>query len=349
MHFYRRIPMKAKPILVLAVLFVFSAPAMAEISSFPVVVNTNGKANPVTNGNVVVYGEVKTNWQLYAYNLADSTGALVSENAGNERISIYDDTLVYCKQNRVYGYNLYGGTEYRISAEEYSQYSPRVGGEIVDWVDGRNGNWDIYSLDITSGIESAVSVDFSTQTNPDTNGKVVVWYDDRNGNWDIYSYDASTGVELQICGDSAMQISPVISGDIVVWRDSRNGDYEIRGYNLADGEEFSISGTTADWHPHAIDGNIVVWTDTRNGNDDIYGYDLLSGTEFPICTAAGNQMNPDISGNLVVWEDYRNGVGDIYGAIVPEPSTWTLLTIGVLAVLVIFIVRDQMLHSRRKR
>ncbi|MFH1616581.1 MAG: hypothetical protein ABIG61_16040, partial [Planctomycetota bacterium] len=76
----------------------------------------------------------------------------------------------------------------------------------------------------------------------------------------------------------------------------------------------------------AISGNIVVWHENRNGDWDIYGYDLLTQTEFAVATGLGDQMHPAISGNTVIWESG----GDIYGAVIPEPCSLFLISLGSL-------------------
>jgi hypothetical protein len=118
-----------------------------------------------------------------------------------------------------------------------------LGGVIITWRDGRNGNWDIYAQKIdatgnsswtTNGV--AVCTEASNQyfqelTTDGSSGAIVTWQDSRNGpaNFDIYAQriDASgnalwTANGTGICITSSEQIDPELvfdgsGGAIIVW------------------------------------------------------------------------------------------------------------------------------------
>lgn len=202
-------------------------------------------------------------------------------------------------------------TEVQVTTDPNNQIYPAVYGNLIVWIDDRNGNWDIYMYDISTSFESPVTTDPADQMNPDVYGNIIVWEDWRNGYPDIYMYDLTTGLETPVCTDSAYQMRPAIYGDIIVWQDQRNGDYDIYMYDLMTHTETRLTADPADQICPVVYGDIVVWQDWRNwisSYGDIYMYDLITHLETPVCTDSGTQDYPDIFGNIIVWMDYY----DIY-------------------------------------
>lgn len=195
-----------------------------------------------------------------------------------------------------------------------------LGNLAVAWVDGRNGDNDIYvkkldtvgagiwanEIKVNSDIGANIQADPIVLVNKITNEIYIVWSDDRNGNWDVYMNKFDTnGTKLW-------------TNDVLVNTDG---------------------GTSNQTVPDAIldnAGNIyIVWIDNRNGvnNFDIYAqkYDgngvkattgLWAGGDLKINsdTTTAKQESPSITidgGNnfFVAWADERNNAitsSDIY-------------------------------------
>ena len=143
----------------------------------------------------------------------------------------------FCTESNVhldiYDYSPSTQQEFQITSDRSFQGIPAIYGDIVVWVDKRNGNYDIYGYNLSTQQEFQITSDESDQFGPAIYGDIVVWVDKRNGNYDIYGYDLSTQQEFQITSDKYDQVIPAIYGDIVVWEDDRNGNYDIYGYNLS--------------------------------------------------------------------------------------------------------------------
>jgi len=136
------------------------------------------------------------------------------------------------------------------------QYGPEValdseGNCIIVWVDGRDGEANIYAQRFLAdgtpvGSNFRVNDDSGNeeQVNPtvsfDGEGNfVITWADERNGNWDIYGqlYSGSgiaTGTNFLVNDDlsSTTQYWPCCARHtdgsfIVAWADLRNGNYDI--------------------------------------------------------------------------------------------------------------------------
>jgi len=72
---------------------------------------------------------------------------------------------------------------------------PDISGDWIVWVDGRNGNSDIYGYNLATGEEKPICTNSTSQWQPRIWGNLIVWQDKRNAPtsnyYDIYAYDLS--------------------------------------------------------------------------------------------------------------------------------------------------------------
>lgn len=194
-----------------------------------------------------------------------------------------------------------GGTQYGASIACDS-----LGNFVVVWMDGRNGNWDIYgqrynNLAIPQGNNFRVNDDLGTriQWAPSVavapNGDfIVTWEDQRYDSLnDIYAqrYNSSgnrIGVNFMVNDISERaQNSPVVAVSrngafIIAWADYRNSNYDIycrRFDNLGNplGSSFRVNDDAGEKNQTspaiAITPNSdfwLAWSDGRNLHTDIY-------------------------------------------------------------------------------
>ncbi|MEO0115742.1 MAG: hypothetical protein ABIK93_09770, partial [candidate division WOR-3 bacterium] len=194
-----------------------------------------------------------------------------------------------------------GGTQYGavIACDSFGNF-------VVVWMDGRNGNWDIYGQRYNAqGV--------------------------RQGSNFRINDDQTTRIQWA----PAVAVAP--NGNfVVVWEDQRFdslNDIYCQRYNASGnpiGTNFQINdiSTSAQSSPAVgIDHNgnfIVTWADNRNGNYDIYArrYDANGnpiGASFRVNDDAGiqNQTGPVIavgpnSDFWIAWSDGRNLDTDVY-------------------------------------
>ena len=194
-----------------------------------------------------------------------------------------------------------GGTQYGASIACDS-----LGNFVVVWMDGRNGNWDIYGQR------------YNNQAGPQGSN---------------FRVNDDAGTEIQW----APTVGVASNGSfIVTWEDQRYDpeiDIYAQRYNASGtriGSNFQVNdvGTASQNSPVvAIDRNgnfIITWTDYRDGNYDIYcrRYDASGnplGVSFRVNDDAGiqNQTGPVIvttpnSDFWIAWSDARNIHTDVY-------------------------------------
>ena len=79
-----------------------------------------------------------------------------------------------------------------LDARATHQTGARISGNLVTWVDWRNGNYgdrtnsDIYAANSTSGQVIQITTNAAVQTSPAVSGGRIVWADRRYGHWDVY-------------------------------------------------------------------------------------------------------------------------------------------------------------------
>ncbi|MFH1616580.1 MAG: hypothetical protein ABIG61_16035 [Planctomycetota bacterium] len=154
---------------------------------FPISTAPSYQYNPVTNGDVVVWGDLRNggkNWDIYGFDLASET-------------------------------------EFEICTQDIAQQYPSISGNIVVWSDSRNrnnnSNEDIYGYNLDTQAEFQITTNIGLQEFPSISDNFVVWMDNRNGDYDIYGYDLLTQTEFPIATGLGDQLRPSISGNTVVW------------------------------------------------------------------------------------------------------------------------------------
>ena len=194
--------------------------------------------------------------------------------------------------------------EFPICVDGARQGSPAISGNIIVWVDERDGNDDIYGYDLTTRTEFPICIAPGEQRSPRVSGDIIIWQDrSQADNFDIWGFDLKTGTKFPICTEKGHQSAPRISSDLILWLDSRDEKHAIYGYYLVTGEEFPV--VISDHPPHQpfeLSGTVMVWSYQGGIYGDIYGYNLESGNEFPIATG-GYKDFVNIDGDMVVWLD----------------------------------------------
>ena len=192
--------------------------------------------------------------------------------------------------------------EFPICIDGAKQGSPAISGNIIVWVDERNGDSDIYGYDMATRTEFPVCVAPGEQRDPRVSGDIIVWEDrSQAGNFDIWGYNLKTNTKFPVCVEEGHQVAPRVSGDLVLWLTS-GSDIANSGYNLETGRKFPFSiPPPQPRQPFELSGKVMVWT-RRGIPGGIYGYDLESGTELPIATGRYRDF-VSIGGDTVVWLD----------------------------------------------
>lgn len=192
--------------------------------------------------------------------------------------------------------------------ESGNQEGPVIYGDKVVWMDGRNGNLDIYMYDLSKKEEIPICTNVATQSGVQIHGDKIVWMDNRNGNWDIYMYDLTKKEEVPVIVTNwRNEYGPQIYGDKIVWQENSNRGTYVFLHDLSNSKETQItdSGTTVG---HSIYGDKIVLRDRRNGNWDFYMYDLTTEGETQITSTSWDEGVPAVYGNKIVWQGFYNGV-----------------------------------------
>ena len=207
------------------------------------------------------------------------------------------------------------------------------------WVDGRNGDDDIYfatrpaggnwGANIRVNDDSSAKRQWHPTIAVDSGGNAyAMWEDQRNGDPDIYfAYrpaGGNWGANVKVSDDvgTAMQLNPAIAVDAsgnayAVWYDERHGSIRFDIYfahrpaggswqtNIKINDEFS-NQYDPDIAVDASGNAYAVWLDMRNGNADIY---------FAYRAAISTTWSTNVQVN-----DDTVTAGQSYPAIAVDPS-----------------------------
>ncbi len=247
-----------------------------------------------------------------------SYAAVARDAAGNFVIAWEDyrsgHSDIYFQRCDSYGNPLGSNLKVNDDNGSASQYNPaiamdRSGNFVLTWIDGRNGNYDIYAQRYDS---SGCALAYNFKVNDDAN----------------FTKQVANAVAMTGSGSFA-----------IVWQDYRNGNYDIyaQRYDSSGGSLGSNSKVNDDtgsaqqfWPDIAMDvsGNFAVtWLDYRDDYNEIYlqRYDSGGnplGSNFKVNWTAGRigkrypAIAMDHSGNFVVtWQDHKPGMdhySDVY-------------------------------------
>ncbi len=210
---------------------------------------------------------------------------------------------------------LSGGTETRLTDNPYLQAAPVIDGDLVVWVDLRNGNKDLYARDLATGLERPITTGAQVQQSARIDGSLIA-YENWGSTLEIRVHDAATGADRQVTPSlvPGSESQPDVSGQRVVYVSNRGNSADIFLYDLQSNTETGIRTDRSDSQRPAVSGDWVVWQESTGGGDDpdIVLYHVPTGATKVLTDSGSWQGNPDVDGRIVVWEDNRDGNAEIY-------------------------------------
>jgi beta propeller repeat protein len=150
---------------------------------------------------------------IYAYHMQTGEQFRVNENKTyfffdlrQHHPALYENSIIWIESNddAIYGYDLSTDKRFPVALsrlstcphdpkwEDAGSMAPAIYGNMVVWVDCRNGNEDIFGYDLSTEKEFQITFNEKSQKSPAIYKTMVVWEDNRHGNWDIYGTDIST-------------------------------------------------------------------------------------------------------------------------------------------------------------
>lgn len=231
---------------------------------------------PSKSGNTVIWEDRRLGGSdVFMFNLTTGIETPVTNRTSSSVVfpDISGDRIVWDEANDVFLLNLATGAETAVTADPSAQVRPVVSGDVIIWLDFRNGRfWDLFAVDFPAiGNEMFISGTVGMTGFPRNlavSGRNVIW-EDQTAIGDVSIFNFDTGV-----------LSPLIVAPT----------NRCRGFGLD------------------IDGNRVVRADCRLQNPgnhlDIYLLELDSGVETRITDdSAVSARLPSISGERIVWTD----------------------------------------------
>jgi TolB protein len=223
---------------------------------FPVTAKSSPQWEPDISGSVVVFRDWRKtgtcswgepgfgmstlcDWDVWGVDLDEATEFPIEIGAGEQNLPrISGNNVVWAQragsaESAIYGYQLDKASLPARVATNIGNYQSAIDGDIVVWVEWRDGLEGIFGHHFLTGAEFPVAIGTGEKDEPDISGNVVVWVDTRNGDADIYGYDLATGEEFAICTAPSDQVAPAIDGNVVVWVDRRHFYPEVYGARLS--------------------------------------------------------------------------------------------------------------------
>lgn len=318
---------------------------------FPITNQEDEQTRSDVDGNIIVWQDGRAGtcgaWDVWMYDMSTGVEKPVTtadKKQTNPRVSngivVYqsDEDCNSDGNSNIYGYDVEADEIFPICTEPGWQGYPDIDGDIVVWVDYRDGD-EIYMYDLASQEETLLTECPGNNYDVRISGDIVVWENYRwyDGVSDIYMFDISTGEMSVVCDADGYQWSPNVSGDTIVWVDERECcEPVIYAYDLTTETEAEVPGSLYGEFP-AIDGDTIVWAShggerlSADAEDasvrmaDAYParaidgsglkmHDLSSGITSQLTMNTDCDGRPSISGSLVSFNRYipEDGNPDIW-------------------------------------
>lgn len=214
-------------------------------------------------------------FEIHLYDLDSKTNKKVSTLEGNNiEPLIRGEYILWANQydgyKNVVLYDMNTQKE-EIITTEILAYGIDFDGEYAVWMDGRNGNIDIYAYDIKNGVEIRVTSDMEDETDPKISDGEIIYTARYGGTTHLHKYDIVAQEDSKLtAGDEEHKLLAFSEGQIIMTK----GDNVI----LKDTDstvETDIETLDAEILEGAfINGDDVVWLSdtgilTNNTNDTI--------------------------------------------------------------------------------
>ena len=278
-------------------------------SETQITTDPNDQINPKIYQDRIVWEDYRNspNSRIYLYPLASGSEVQVSGGASRQRNpAIYGIHIVWQDDrdpagpvpNPDHNWSIFingttPGSEYNLTplAPGFNQESPAIYGDLVVWMDRRNGGpaYNIYLYNLTSRQETRVTTDPNSQIFPAIYGNRIVWRDGRTPFAEIFINGSAPGLESSLTPGSLVPAQyPMIYGSKVVWeqtnlttggKDIFMNDTGVSGSSIPVALDAAVS---ADTKPQLfIDpayGDRIVWQDDRPGWNSLSLFTSKPGT-----------------------------------------------------------------------
>ncbi len=189
---------------------------------------------PVIYDNFLVWIEANKTYKLILYNLDNNDKTVLREsNSTIENPSIYQNVIVWDEKSKgnedIYSYDIVKNELFQITNNVYRQYSPKIWGRYMTWIDERSKNVSIYTYNIDEKKERLLAtvtrVSGYRVKDVDINRNNVVWVKTQGLLASVYFYNLEDNNGIMVANGTGLSM-PRVYNNIVTWYKS-SGTHEV--------------------------------------------------------------------------------------------------------------------------
>lgn len=277
--------------------------------------------DPAIAGNLVVYTDFSgVDADVWYTDLTTGLAHPITTAPGDQQLTgVAGNKIVFTDWNAmdVLVFDVTDHTTINITnAAGSNSLDPAISGDLVAWIDDRDGNAEIYAYNLsTYEARRITNAPLLVDQSPAVGGELIVWERCDSYTCDVFVYDWATSATRQLTATPwASERFPDVFGRTVVFQREQGTpiDKDVVAVNLdAAGEKvLALAGDQENAH---ISGDFVSFNDSASGLPHIGLWNLATGSHFEMTKGDSGQYLNDIDGKRVVYSDTRSaGNLDIY-------------------------------------
>lgn len=229
---------------------------------------------------------------------------------------VYGDKAVFADKVTgnadIFLYDFPSGETTRLTNNSIYQFSPRICGNQVAWLDYRRGVTDLYLYNLSSGSKRRVDrLFFNRQEMTDNiylfdlDERYLVYSKREGENRNIYLYDITAGKNRRLT-NGGYNVLPNISDDYVIYINRQGKESKILLTNIQNKKIKQIYSGFENLARPSIYGDNVVFSDNVNisttGEGRIYHYSI-SKDSLEVIPDVKNASRPEIFDDRIIWSE----------------------------------------------
>ena len=229
--------------------------------------------------------------------------------AGRDRFAEQGNWATYFRYSISFSGEVIGvsGVLHQITDEAYSEYFPRIDGDVVVFTVNTEGGENVAYVNLATGERQQITSGSRDQRLQDVSGSRIVYADHEARMPEVRVYDILAETTEPISTDAGGRSQPAIRDNRAVYQQYVSGEYNIVVADLISGLNVAATANTLHEEEPSIHGDFVAFQRLIHSSRVVILHDLRDGTERTLLPGALHPAKPHVYGDRVVFDALVDG------------------------------------------